>query len=495
MGFWASLKQIWTITRHSILQAIRMKVVIILVAFLLLLVPSLPFLLKGDDTLGGQIRMVMTYCTYLTSFLLSVLTLFLSAATLNTEIRDKHILLLDPKPVPRSVVLVGKWLGVMVINLALLALMLGTNYGLVRWMGRFKPVGMSEVNERIMLRSPERVQKAMQAAHENAVAMNNQQHERLKAEILTARTLALPPLPDMTVQIDAEVERIKSENRMPERKTEKWVRQRLAERFSKRAWRVPPRGTQEWTVSNVPKFDGWLVIRFRHYGDKGSSSYRLPGEMLVNEGGEPNSIYPGPFGVGNLHHFAVPSGVIRDDGKVTIRYNNLSNTVSAMFPYQDGIQVLYPSGMLSGNFVRAGVMITMRLALIAIVGIFASTFLSYPVAVLLTMVVFLVGHLTNFLFTDLLKDVYLFGSSAVAPGTPLNPLDEVTRQIIYYFFSMFPNFSQYDIVPMLSNGYVVVNAILLKCFVDIVLIRGGILAVAGWLIYRRRELAAVTPTT
>ena len=42
--------------------------------------------LGSDDTLAGQIRMIVTYGVYLTSFLLSILTLFLSAMTLNSEI-------------------------------------------------------------------------------------------------------------------------------------------------------------------------------------------------------------------------------------------------------------------------------------------------------------------------------------------------------------------------------------------------------------------------
>ena len=475
MEFWGSVKQIWTIARHSVVQAIRMKVVIILVAFLLVLVPALPFLLKSDDTVAGQIRMIVTYCVYLTSFLLSILTLFLSAMTLNSEIKGQHIFLLDPKPVPRGVVLLGKWLGVMLINLALLSLMLGATYGLVRYFGRLEKV-----------EGPEAYQEARRL-----------EHERLKANVLTALEVRQPPLPaDMGERLDNEVARLKEENLMPEGKTEAWVRQRLFERFSKSgAAVVPPHGTVTWVISDIPKFDGWLVVRFRHYGDKGPYDYALPGEFHVNEGGQPSSFYPGPFQVGAGQTFAVPSSVVQEDGTVEIRYANRDEKVAALFPFQEGITVLFPRATLAENFVRAGIMILLRLTFIAIVGIFASTFLSFPVAVLLTMVVFTVGQFSSFLFTDVLKDVFLFGPDAVPPGTPLHPLDEFTRSAIYYFFRLFPSFHQYDIVPAISSGQFIRTGWIFWCFVWLPLVRGGVLAVAGWIIFNRRELAALTPTT
>ena len=35
---------------------------------------------------------------------------------------------------------------------------------------------------------------------------------------------------------------------------------------------------------------------------------------------------------------------------------------------------------------------------------------------------------------------------------------------------------------------------ILSCFISLPLIRGGVLALAGWWIFHRRELAALSPT-
>jgi len=473
MGGWYYIKQVCTIARHSVLQAVRMKVVIILGVFLLVLVPALPFLLKSDNTYMGQIRLILTYSTYLTSFLLSVLTLFLSVATLNSEIKGQHVLLLDPKPVPRFVVLVGKWVGVMLINLALLIGMMGVTYGLVRYFGRRRPGQPA-------------------AAYEN-----------VKAQLLVARRVQQPQLPDIRKWIDNAVKQMKEKGMMPEKRTEAWVRQRLYANFSKSAWRVPKNGTQKWVVRGLPRFNGWLVIRFKFLGDKGPHDHTLLCRFVVNESGQPVSVIDRPapdappgFRVKKMYSFAVPSTAIREDGSVEIRFDNYDpQGIAALFPFQGGLQVLYPAASLAQNFLRAGLVMLARLSFIAVLGIFASTFLSFPVGVLLTMSVFFVCHVRDFLFTDLIPKLYIFGSSMVPPGTPPHPVDVFIRTVLNYFFLIFPSFGRYDVVPSLSEGYLISPWQLSHAFLYLTLVRGGILAVAGWYIYRRRELAALTSTT
>jgi len=440
MGFWGAIRQIWTIARLSITQAIRMKIVIIVIVFMVLLVPTIPFILKTDDTPMGQARMIITYCTYLTTFLLTVLTLFLSAATLNSEIKHQHIFLLDPKPVRRGVVLLGKWLGVMLINLALLSAMLGITYGLVRWFARDRS---DQVREEF--REPVK-----------------RQYELLRANLLTARAAESPPLPDIREWVEKEVERIREAGYMPERKSEDWVRKKVAERLSRGAWTVPPDASITWTVSNVPKFDGLLFVSFRHYGS-GTPKDSIRGEFTL-EGEDYVHRQPVHALVGAGHAFPVSP--------------------------------LYPAGSLAENFVRAGIIILFKLTFIAIVGIFASTFLSFPVAVLLTMVVVLVGHLAGIIFSDFLRHIFIVGSSMVQPDAPLHPVDEAIRAALYFFFKVFfPDFTRYDVVDSLSNSRLIRNLPIFWCFVRLLVIRGGILALLGWIFYRRRELAALTTTT
>ena len=69
------------------------------------------------------------------------------------------------------------------------------------------------------------------------------------------------------------------------------------------------------------------------------------------------------------------------------------------------------------------------------------------------------------------------------------------RNILTYFFMLFPNFSKFDVVPNLSDGMIISLRTVFDCFLWLILVRGGVLALTGWLIFKRRELAATTAAT
>src|SRR3990172_4680160 len=118
------MRKVWAVARVTIAQSIRMKVPLVIVLFLIVLVPALPFVLESASV-AGEARIVASYSLYLLIFLMSVLTMFLSAATISKEIEDKQIFVLDPKPVARWQVFLGKWLGVMIINVGLVVVLGG----------------------------------------------------------------------------------------------------------------------------------------------------------------------------------------------------------------------------------------------------------------------------------------------------------------------------------------------------------------------------------
>jgi hypothetical protein len=473
MDFSGAVYQVWTIARQSVVQAFRMKVAVVLVVFMLIMVPSLPFLLQSDNTHEGLLRMVITYSVMLITFLLGVLTLFLSAITLNTEIKNQHVFLLDPKPLARGTLLLGKWCGVMLINLILLTIMLGATYGFMRYLGR-QTKGESQEG-----------------------------YDLVQWDLLTAREVAQPPLPPLEDWVQKEVKDIVASGEVPEGKSVQWVEKMVRQRLSKAAWIVPAGGVAKWTVSGIPKYKGALLIRFRHYADGQLSDPVLPGKFTINAGGQPYSTFEGEFSVGKPHSVGVPSDVVKPDGTVEITYENKyaprdanqPPAVRAEFPFEDGIQVLYPAASFGENLIRAGAVIFMRLAFIAIVGLWASTFLSFPVAVLLSLVVFMIGYAADFILTGLVGQLVLFGPTMVPPWAPVNPVDNVIRTVLNYFFLMFPNFSQFDVVPNLSDGMIVSLGSILSCFLWLIVVRGGVLALTGWLIFRRRELAATTAAT
>ena len=62
-----------------------------------------------------------------------------------------------------------------------------------------------------------------------------------------------------------------------------------------------------------------------------------------------------------------------------------------MFPIDDGLEVLYKADTFLGNYVRAAVLILCRLVFLACLGVMAASFLSFPVAILFCLVIFVTG--------------------------------------------------------------------------------------------------------
>ena len=114
-------------------QCIRMKVA---VAFIVLLAGALAIIftqMKGDGTLAGQLRTLLSYGMGVIAFLLSVMTILLGAGLVCNDIRLKTIFSVATKPIPRWQYLLGRWMGLVMVDLALLLPSAGVVYGMAQY--------------------------------------------------------------------------------------------------------------------------------------------------------------------------------------------------------------------------------------------------------------------------------------------------------------------------------------------------------------------------
>jgi hypothetical protein len=93
----------------------------------------------------------------------------------------------------------------------------------------------------------------------------------------------------------------------------------------------------------------------------------------------------------------VPADAVAADGYLAVEFINLplNNTV-VIFPLEGGLEVLYKADTFGANFIRAVLVIGLRLIFLACLGTLASTFLSFPVAILLCLAVFFTASVSGF---------------------------------------------------------------------------------------------------
>ena len=187
------------------------------------------------------------------------------------------------------------------------------------------------------------------------------------------------------------------------------------------------------------------------------------------------------------HEFEIPPDLFNDQGLLTIDFLNANGT-ALLFPIEDGIQVLYPQGGFTLNFVRGLGILFCWMALLAAIGLASASFLSFPVATFFSLAMLVVVFSSGTL------------ADAVASGTVLGVDEESgvaghfnADVVLIPFFEgiltvvdVVKNFSPID---SLSSGRVISWGELGAAFGQIVLLFGGIVSGIGISLFARRELA------
>ena len=113
--------------------ALRFKLFLVIAVLLILAVVGLPLVIRDDGTAQGFTQIILTYTLSAITALLGMSTLWLSCGTLARDIEECQIQVVVTKPVARWQIWLGKWLGIVTLNAALLAISGACVFGLLQW--------------------------------------------------------------------------------------------------------------------------------------------------------------------------------------------------------------------------------------------------------------------------------------------------------------------------------------------------------------------------
>ncbi|MFO1478221.1 MAG: hypothetical protein U1F98_16425 [Verrucomicrobiota bacterium] len=446
--------------------AFRFKLFLVVAVLLLGSVVLLPILIKDDGTAQGFTQILLTYTLSVITALLGFSTLWLSCGTLARDIEECQVQMVAVKPVARWQIWLGKWLGIVSLNAALLALSGICVYGLLQWRATRLPAAQQEV---------------------------------LHNEVLVARGSIKPG--SVTADIEAETDRQLAEKLKQASDPsldKKELRRLLREQVKAQYQLVPPGAVRAWPIqlgllkSLLEHRPLQLRIKF-NAADKNPSGTFLgywqvgvPGKTKIWQS-EPMSLAPDTF-----HEFSVPPDLIDKDGLLLVSFSNQNNT-TLLFPLDEGVEVLYREGGFGLNFARGLGIVFCWMALLAALGLAAASFLSFPVAAF-----FSLGLLTMALCSGTLTTVVAEGtimsynpetgvSGSSAADVVVVPVFRVALNII----NLAKDFSPVD---SLSTGRSITWLQLARAFAQIVLLLGGIIGGAGIFLFSRRELAGAQST-
>lgn len=454
------MSQVISIALLTWRAAFRFRLFVVVAVLLVVAVVVLPLILRDDGTAQGFTQIVMTYTLSVITGLLGFSTLWLACGTLARDIEECQMQMVVVKPVARWQVWLGKWLGIVSLNATLLVLAGACVFILLQWRAARLDPGLQEA---------------------------------LRREVLVSRGSVRPEAP--MAQIQAGVER-----RLREKLAEgiegarpAEVRRILLEQEKAQYQTVPP-GAYRWWEINLGRPARSLAGRPLHLRVKFTTAEY--GDEITFDGlwqvGVPNTANvwrsaPMSLAQNAFHEIEIPPDLFDERGTMTVLFYNVNN-LSLVFPLEDGIEVLFPEGGFLVNYVRALAIIFCWMTLLASMGLACSSFLSFPVASLTAVSLLVVSFATGTL------------SLVVSEGT-LMGLDDSTRfagsRVVDAFmvpvFRVLLDISQlardFSPIDAVSTGRSIPWSTVGAAVMRIVVLMGGAFALAGILLFNRRELA------
>jgi ABC-type transport system involved in multi-copper enzyme maturation permease subunit len=458
----ASVRQLFAMAWLTLKAAFRYRLVQILIVLLLGAVMGLPAIIKHDGTARGFTQILLTYTLGTITTLLGFATLWLACGTLARDVEECQMQMVAVKPIARWEIWLGKWTGIMFLNLLLLALAGGAVYFLMQW---------------------------------RAGQLSPETQQQLRNEVLVSRgslRLAVD-----TAAIERKVERSLQE-RLKDSKVaamdRDFVRKQIREQVKSEFQIVPPGNALRWVISTgiitEQLRDQPLQLRIKFFTAQSNPSGTT--YFGVWEIGPPNGrryhLEQPSLAAETFHEFPLPPNLLDENGDLYIGFANLNST-ALLFPLDEGIEVLYPESGFGLNFIRGLAIIACWLSLLAAIGLASASFLSFPVAAFVSLGVLIIG-----LSSGTVRQVVEEGGIAAInheTGRVDNPtfIDLVALPIFKGLLKVINLVHGFSPIDSLSTGRSVSWGELARAVAQIVLLMGGVFAAIGIMSFTRRELA------
>ena len=553
MGIWSliavGLVGVWLITtlvsaghpvvgvaRTVILQATRLHVVKAVIAAVVLMLMLLPGALDPAERLNYRVGFYLIWSLRMATFMLSIMTAVIACYTICSDLSRRQMFMLASKPVGRFQYLAGKWLGLMLLNVVLCAIV-----GVGVWLGA-----------RVLAAEPFPDPLTEEAIRNKAITEN---------DVLAARVTAYP-IPgqetDLPALVKGEFEELKRQfpGTLPE-KFEDVDAQTVSELRGKAIARwhtIEPLRFRTYVFEGfkplADEFAAWakkrqeLIARYEALTrerkteeseavakqinslDPPMASLRLrlkpkyttssPDGMVrmaLRVSGQVAPLAPMPNDT--VRELPIPLALVGPDGRIVISIAN-ANTESPNTTHQsnikfepyEGIEMLYSAGTFEGNIVRSMIVHWVRLGFLAMLSIAAGTFLGFPMACLTSIFVYgiavfsafaseSVDAYASFSVKDLSKwDLFLAILKGIWDGIITGEFWSIGKLIITLIGNVVllivPSFAYYNSTPLLADGRMVSTDLIGQTLLNVGLIGTGACMLIGWLLFRNKELARVT---
>lgn len=455
----------WSIVKLTVTLAVRSHLFQVLLGILLLVVFLLPNTIAGDGTAQGFIQISLKYNLATVGFILTASTVWLSCYTMNNDIDGHQLHLIFTKAIPRWKVWMGKFLGVFLIHIIMLAVSAIVMYVQIMW--KYENSNYTKIEK-----------------------------ARLANEVLVGRRTYYPKIVDVNQIVEEQnKENLKNLQFKLGNNAAAMTRSMKRSRMKKVIKNVSrvgfgPTKAREWTISGLPVDSKEpIYLRYRAYVDnlfsstgKQKQTAGLWGAQLTTEDGKDSngemtyksyfrnvSNRPIPFIGGAFHELRLPGIIVDRNGDARLRYINFDmRRKEQFFQPKDGPLLLIKVVSFFNNYMRAVCVLCVWLAFIAALSCFCATFTSLFSALFLSCAYLSIGMLVSFALAN----------------------SESSIRTILEILFVTPE--AFDVSSLIADGRLIEFSLIFKHFILSSFIFKAIPFIAfGIMIYNNREIGLV----
>lgn len=480
------------VARAIVEEAVGTRLSVLLLMLVIVGLPTLPLVLDPAERLAYRLQFFLDWSLSGAFVLLAMVTLAVSCGSVCGDIDSRRIHMSLSKPLRRWEYLLGKWVGVCLLDLLLVTLVGGGVY-------------------------------AFAQALRQAPAADNADRRAVEEQVLTARAAARPIHPreaEFNRSVEAAIEQIRKDDPALFAKDPAGGRRRIRSQQVFLWHTVSPDVVSSYLFSGLqPQRLRTRVIQLRlePFADNSkTTAAEVRFALWLNE--RPYPVKAGhheeyTLQAGTIHTLELPASAIDDDGtlRVTIANRNRimpgdAQPTSIGFNPGAGLELLYRVGSFEGNVVRGMLVMWAKLAMLAAVALAAAAWLGFPVAMLASTLVFVAAVASGFLADAI--DIYTGVDGADPTLTSMLQLRssllleriakfewwEAIKTIGAYvadgFLALIPSFAHFDSITQVATGRVVTLSALAAGLLELGCGYPLLLLGLGWLLLERRDLVS-----
>ncbi|MEM1185774.1 MAG: hypothetical protein AAGI53_12340 [Planctomycetota bacterium] len=475
---------LFAVARNVLAEAVRMNVSLVFIVLLIVGLAALPGLLDADQPLRYRVQSFLQWGTGFSYWVLGILIVLFGTATVTFEQRDKIIWQTMTKPIASWQYVLGKWLGVAGLSAVLLAVCASGIFLFTEYLRRQPAVG----------------ETAAYVARDGDIT---EDRLILETQVLTARSGAPLHIPDELAP-DGEVVADAIQQRVD--------RIRLSDQgFQPTSADIA--GLQgeiyDELITAYRSLDPGVDRRYEFRGLSQAKERNAPITLRYRidaEGNRPDRIYTMSFvlpdgrvliretGLGFIHNITLAPQYINDDGVLAVDVINgelvqqpngailiQPNSFAVTIP-SEGFDVTFEVGSFQINYLRAIAVLWAKLAFIAMVAVWSATFLSFPVAAMVTGGVFILAEGAGWLGNA--ADLYGYTDTT---GNFL-PHRAVTTSVSMVVSGVFGPYTDLKPINHIVDGLRLPFRLMASGLGVLLVLTVGFFGLA-WLTFRQRELA------